>query len=419
MVRRGALLLFAVLFSTKPEDSSVCVDRLEDSSCTLVRGTTSILLDNGAGGLEDIIYTLVEDTLSNTEFVHRYASTAVQNAQFEGSLGENLVVFGDASPTTEATVDSQQIAVIAAVVSVLLTALFLYGLYRRGNADDDMGEANKFKDRVSHLRAKRRKYFQEMEEDAPSLPSGWMMTDSHKAPSPRDPPITWSISDLTSDAESIISTLPLDRIDEEVSGEISDGEGMEGESAVLSTPVSRANSCVHIEHLEFIADWADISAEEVGSFDVEDQPQVGPSPFKEGDFDEIYDAATFWREDADQPLAPDADDSEEDDPLALPVRKGKGALDDKKRPMVEEGHNQSVVFEVSDDDDSSKEVLRRVAPSKQQGSDPTLPLADISNNDDDDAPTIVSWAMGTLQKLKENVQKLADEASHAGSTERV
>lgn len=132
-------------------------------------------------------------------------------------------------PATNDSRGTIKIALAAAIISFMVTIMFTYGFYRRRSAQM---LKEKVHASISHYQAKRRKFFEEVEEDQrlSGAPPGWMTTDlSGTYPVPT---VTWSVSDLTSDSQSIRSSLPMDRIAEE---ECENEHSLEDEEVVEQT----------------------------------------------------------------------------------------------------------------------------------------------------------------------------------------
>jgi hypothetical protein len=229
----------------------------------VVRGVTAILLDSGAANLESTIYPLIEATLTDVFFLNQYSTSGVIEAKFVRKVGENIVVLAPGSNGSDTggklnsrSSNATKVAVAAAIASCTVVAAVLYGLYKRRNS---CHADSQVKRSIAHIQARRRKYFDSLEED-PTLPNGWMVT-TEEGMLPPQPTVTWSVSDLTSDAASIISSLPLDRIDEDPSEDIdeSDFDALAATVSTdfLSSPEQPELPSVHIEELSFIARWED------------------------------------------------------------------------------------------------------------------------------------------------------------------
>lgn len=263
------------------------------TECRMVRGVTSILLDDDAASAESTAYATIERVLQDTFFLNQFTASDLKAAEFISPIGENLVVMTTTTEETEQSSSSDGKALIAiatASVSFLLTGVFLFGLYRareRSRARDSA--LSPIKARVAHYQAKRRRYFSQLEHahahDSQQLEPGWMVTDEaclqdherHHHHVSVAPSITWSVSDLTSDSASIRSSTMshstrLERIEEveeapsdeyEYDEERGDVDDLECSS---SSPLTRDHDLecpsssppilyVHNEHLDFIAHW--------------------------------------------------------------------------------------------------------------------------------------------------------------------
>lgn len=221
----------------------------DDIECHLVRGITSILLDNGAADAESVAYATIQRVLTDTLFLNQFTTTHVLSAEFVRPIQENLILLNEPPLSTNASDGTAKIAIATASVSCLLTCVFLYGLYRARALSRERAQTP-VKARVAHLQAKRRRYFQELQQDQ-QLEPGWMVTDSLQLPVPS---ITWSVSDLTSDSGSIRSSMSyatkLDRIEEEVPV-----DGHDEENVAIEHPSSLPSLDLKHEHLDFIAHW--------------------------------------------------------------------------------------------------------------------------------------------------------------------
>ena len=193
-------------------------DTQEDGTeCKLIRGISSIFLDKDAGLAQEAGYTAIESVLNRTTFLSGLTGFKLVRSAFVSQIGENLVILsGDDEGGPRQDEDSSNlptiIAIAAALISFILTAVFLYGLYRKHRAELC---AESVKARVAHMQAKRRHYFQTLEDDSHGLEPGWMTTEADIPPPLPNSSITWSVSDLTSDSQSIKSSLRMDRIEEE------------------------------------------------------------------------------------------------------------------------------------------------------------------------------------------------------------
>jgi hypothetical protein len=231
--------------------------------CVVVRGVTSILLD-GTGSSDSIpdidksIYTLIEATIQDVNFLNQFvlSQPSLQNVQlnqayYVRSTGGNVIILSDPNKQVGSTTNSNgmsgtvKVAIVAAITSFCLTITIILLIIvcrqhkNRGNNDSEQQQSNAIhkneRTMTKHRRRSRYDPFSfeplddnfstyDSEEPSPTLPSGWMIMTNHDAsteniPQPQPPNvrvITTTWSDLTSDSESIMSSLHLDRIDEEV-----------------------------------------------------------------------------------------------------------------------------------------------------------------------------------------------------------
>lgn len=401
-----------------------------------MRGVTSILLESSVAGLDSLVFTLIDTTLQDILFLRQYSSTNLTRAEFERSIGGSLVLLtsdedsrsGKESNGIEADSSSGnvKVAVVAAMLSFSLSAVLMYVLYRKSKAHG-RDSTLALKDRIARVQAKRRQYFQQLEEDQPSLEPGWMVTD---AALPTHPTMTWS--DLTSDSESIISTLPLDRIDEEV-GSNGDGEnnGEEVEvslseigstkSDIGSSPNVRHMSPMHIEHLAFIAQWNDqTGGSEVASYTDEEKAESN------GHFDDAADSESiemcavepFWLDEDQTPLA--SNRITEGTTATTELLAGCEFVYDHDEPngCKTFDESDSLLLELSSEDEEGDENAAPIPKAvvgfgdaaADQRSKLQAPLSDLTNatiessptNSDSSAaldPKLADWARELLQKL--------------------
>lgn len=192
----------------------------DGTECKFVRGISSIFLDNEAGLAQETAYGAIESALNLTSFLSGITGYKLVQSAFLGPIGENLVILssGDADHPPGQDENGSNlptvIAIAAALISFVLTVIFLYGLYRKHHAELEVG-GESVKARVAKMQAKRRQYFQTLEDDSHGLEPGWMTTETDIPPPLPNSSITWSVSDLTSDSQSIKSSLRMDRIEEE------------------------------------------------------------------------------------------------------------------------------------------------------------------------------------------------------------
>lgn len=149
----------------------------------MIRGQTSIFLDNGPSEVEFAAYEEIESTLNNTDLLNQFTNTSLVSAELIRRIGENLVILNDQTPSSsgngaasdQSTNTSSsargeslgsvttKIAVAVACIAFTLTTLFIYGVLRQKVAAVQVGNPNA-KMRLAHLQAKRRKFWNNLEE---------------------------------------------------------------------------------------------------------------------------------------------------------------------------------------------------------------------------------------------------------------
>lgn len=377
--------------------------------------------------MDSRVYTLINATLQETDYLRQYSSTKLTQAKFEKSVGDNLVLLTSDRNATSGSQGSDSSSssgnvkgtVVAALVSFMFSAVVMYGFYYKSK-DDGKGTTTAMTERIARVQAKRRQFFQQLEDD-PSLATGWMVTD---APSPTHPTIAWS--DLTSDSESIKSSLPLDRIDEEVSSN-EDGEN-EGEdievalSEIGSLPVSRDLSPIHIDHLEFIARWNDqAEGSELASYPDEAKEEVT------GNFADHYRninnyiSEPFWLEEDETPVASNriTDDGTATDVFLRRCEFYYGRDESGCNDDDDDESSTSSYLEGDENKENKLDIPNAIVRldatanlSKSKG-----PSSDISNATTEGLtadtesslasdPKLADWVRGVLQKLSGNVKLL-------------
>jgi len=233
----------------------ICAPSERGNKCSVIRGVTSILLDRGAAEVKAVAYAVIDSVLQDADFIREFTASNLVQAEFVRPIGENLVILGN-TQTPEVPKSSRsnssataKIAITAAFTSFFLTAVIFYGVFRsqQQKAELERGRT-KVKARLAHYQAKRRQYFQQLQEDQ-RLGPGWMTTNPLQMPGPS---VTWSISDLTSDSQSIKSSLRMDRIDEE-------GPSDEYEANYKSEDFEPGPDRASGEHVsfDFVARWGE------------------------------------------------------------------------------------------------------------------------------------------------------------------
>lgn len=318
--------------------NSTSVDNVTRS---VIRGVTSILMATGASDLKDKVYDLIRSTLHDSSDLRQFSSMNVTQITFFRTIGENQFIRSDSdteSDNNEAGNGNNLrknhesgivlVALSAAALSFVVTSIILYGLYRY-QMKQKTGMDGNAEQYMTRIQAKRRHYFMQLEDDPPLAP-GWMVTENSSAlpetcQQPQHQSITWSVSDLTSDAESIIGSLPLDRIDEEDSKEMIAQEELpspiSSECTMESSLSDFGRSPVHIDHLQFIANFTenipDVNAafvaypcteeeskvEEPGLFDTIDEGSDSPL---------LLVVRPFWLEEDSMEIQDDVGEEEEE-----------------------------------------------------------------------------------------------------------
>jgi hypothetical protein len=258
-------------------EGDLCVlAALEDRLCTVVRGKTSILLDNCVGDVDTVAYQTLKDTLQDTEYLRQLTSSNIIQAVFVFPIGENIVILAndDTESRSSEKVLSKgtlMVAVAAALVSIILASFFLFGLFRKTDSYSVSHNNGLNSRRLYFYQMKRNQYFEHLE-DEPSLSPGWM-TKLEKGTALKTPSTTWSVSDLTSDTQSIKETLPMERIDEECAFEIYE----EANSHEVASPKEVSGKPALTNHFLFMRKWNDASCgSEIASYPDESTTMVNP-----------------------------------------------------------------------------------------------------------------------------------------------
>lgn len=274
-------------------------------------------LGSSIAGMDKQIFTLIDATLQDVTFLRQFLSTNLTRVKFDRSIGGNLVVEIpiESSKSKEGQGDSAggssrydvRTTVIVSLISSFLAAMFMYAVYFHRKTDST--DASKsIQERAARVQSKRRQYFQNLDDD-PSLSSGWMVTDTMPDAPTNQQTTAWS--DLTSDSESIISVLPMDRIDEEGTNEDSENDGEEievclneNESSMVGVgSLSSAGlvSPIHIDHLSFIAHW-NIHSEESEEKSLPEEAQTNKGGPKIESIEIEVDSDPFCFEEGDTPV---------------------------------------------------------------------------------------------------------------------
>jgi hypothetical protein len=227
------------------------------AECKYIRGRSSIFLDEDAFHAEAIAYEVIQYVLADTNLLSELTGSNLLYSQFDRPIGENLVILSTSDGENLGPAESNgkaRIGIAAALVSFAVTAIFLCGMYRKQSVE--MDSSRRFvKGRMAHMHARRRQFFENLP-DEHGLEPGWMTTNTNVETPLTPPSVTWSVSDMTSDSQSIRSSLPMDRIDEE--GPVDDEAS--AKSGVASSSPGKSER-------DFISHWnAKVDSTELASF---------------------------------------------------------------------------------------------------------------------------------------------------------
>jgi hypothetical protein len=270
----------------------ICDPMSDETVCQVIRGTTSVLIrGSDVARAQNASLAVVDRVLSDTQFLIDYTGSPLLRSEFIRSVGDTVIVLnngdGEGAPGgggggvvdssgQQEDEDSQfklKVYVGATCAALIIVVLALAVLYRN-----------------HRMAEKRRRFFQLEDQD-----SRWMTVDGTLVDSldheydfgSRNPveggsPIgsgsgsdggehsprhrnAWSVSDLTSDSQSIRSSLPMDRIaEEETSSQRAENDGNEEE---------QTNEDDNGEpHFNFIAHWKDpVDSEDLTDDDDEEE----------------------------------------------------------------------------------------------------------------------------------------------------
>lgn len=184
-----------------------CPDLLDSElSCIVVRGVTPILVDSGAPNIAVEAYDVIAGLLNDGPLLGALTGIQVSQSEFVRSISENFVILNNKREEQTTGSTNAKLAVIASSIAFFSGVLFFYVLYRSKSVEKIEGSV---KAHIHHLQHKRRSFFREMYDDS-ECPAVGASAGREAYPS-----VTWSVSDLTNDSQSIKSSLPLDRIDED------------------------------------------------------------------------------------------------------------------------------------------------------------------------------------------------------------
>lgn len=266
----------------------ICDPMSDETVCQVIRGKTSVLINgNDVTRAQNASLAVIDRVLSDTQFLIDYTGSPLIRSEFIRSVGDTVIVLdnedgedasGGAAGGSNGNPDDDgqfklKVYVGATCAALIIVVIAIAALYRN-----------------HRIAEKRRRFFQLEDQD-----SRWMTVDgtlvdsldhdydfgarSHgeggtpvgpgsgsdggdHSPKHRN---AWSVSDLTSDSQSIRSSLPMDRIaEEETSSHHTDHDGNE----------EQTNEDDNREpHFNFIAHWKDpVNSEDLTDDDEEATP---------------------------------------------------------------------------------------------------------------------------------------------------
>lgn len=204
-----------------------CSSTITGNTCYVVHGFTSIRFDGeNAAMVQTIAYDAIEMALNDPHFLEQFVEIPFTRLDFIEPVRESLVLLPEeatgSNPTSKA-------AIAAVVVSLVLACIFMAGLLRRHVKAKKAIKKKKLtesgtKNRFLLGAPPRKSYyilndeFKEVNKETTTSSAGiHQVVDIN---TPISPTITWSVSDITSESGSIISSISrttskLERIEEE------------------------------------------------------------------------------------------------------------------------------------------------------------------------------------------------------------
>ena len=215
--------------------------------CYVVNGVTTILLDKRSAHIQQRVYDAIALGLENSRLIKGFAPGIVR-AEFQRSLGESLTPnpSSDMEDSTSAVPVAATIVVAAASVSIILGSMFWYSLMRRDrrlHPDPNFRYTSRGYIARSLMvvhglgldphRINRR--FSRLNDFSHDSELTDMNAFKHDTDDPGQvhhdatPSIIWSVSDITSDSGSVLSSTSvtgrrLERIDEEGDENVDEGD---------------------------------------------------------------------------------------------------------------------------------------------------------------------------------------------------
>ena len=250
-------------------------DTTTTDPCHTTLSTTSILFRDSDHPNNDTTWTsqletLIAATINDVNYLNQFVAAEpmlsdrriqLTRTQYERAVGQTIVRNVHDADDDDADMNNTiKVAIITAVVSFSLTILMLTLIlcYCRGVISNRSSAPNHRRKRPHLLYS-----FEPLDDDVcfsdsnhdPTIrPTGWMIvTDddpqpeaTHLSPTTTGRSVVMAYSDLTSDSESIMSSLHLDRIDE-VDEELGDYSYEHQDHQVNDTDVSHMQNLSHLD----------------------------------------------------------------------------------------------------------------------------------------------------------------------------
>ena len=244
-----------ISYPTRLNFPDFCAPGQMGDICFVVTGGTAILLDSNASFAQEIAYQAIAEALSNLDFL-RLFSPYVARAEFLHSLRESLVIPSASSSSSGSGTITATVAIATASVIFVAVSMFCYGIARqefRSPSKPSFRHRRRLKNRrpkekqqvsvaaptsrlarnsIIGIHRKTKNHFVPLNDS-----SSFSQTDFHKEETKTDqlnlfqpdPTVTWSVSDITSDSCSLLSSMSrrLASIVEEHDDDNSCGNGHE------------------------------------------------------------------------------------------------------------------------------------------------------------------------------------------------
>jgi hypothetical protein len=230
-----------------PLDSSFpdfCAPRSLGDICFVVTGGTAILLDSNAAFAQDAAYEAISEALSDLDYLKLFAPDIVR-AKFLQNLRESLVIPSSGSSTSSETgTMTATVAIATASVTFVVASMFCYGIMRR-EFRNPSEPSHRHKQPRKPRRSKSRVVRNPIGIQRKSRDNFVLLDDSSLSETifPEEesknelnvyrpnPAFSWSVSDITSDSCSILSSVSR-RLESIVEEEECDDCGSYGEDCL-------------------------------------------------------------------------------------------------------------------------------------------------------------------------------------------